>query len=199
MSSVSCVASTAPWPARAWSEWPCVISALLDRPRRIDMKAAGLAAHAGRRSGPGCLQGASAARYAYRAHWLEPIEARRMADVRTPVRLLRRSDRRPALRMGARACGARRSGGGRRSAGAGAGTGAGFASAWFALGEMRDRLGDRDGAVAAFAQARAADPDGSARRARCSSRGSARAGRRRCRTAYVRTLFDHMRRASTAR
>ena len=28
MSSVSCVASTAPWPARAWSEWPCVISAL---------------------------------------------------------------------------------------------------------------------------------------------------------------------------
>src|SRR5262245_24985287 len=27
MSSVSCVASTAPWPARAWSEWPWVISA----------------------------------------------------------------------------------------------------------------------------------------------------------------------------
>src|SRR4051812_22767092 len=27
MSSVSWVASTAPWPARAWSEWPCVISA----------------------------------------------------------------------------------------------------------------------------------------------------------------------------
>src|SRR5262249_19742805 len=27
-SSVSCVASTAPWPGRAWSEWPCVISAL---------------------------------------------------------------------------------------------------------------------------------------------------------------------------
>src|SRR4051795_1138164 len=27
MSSVSWVAITAPWPARAWSEWPCVISA----------------------------------------------------------------------------------------------------------------------------------------------------------------------------
>src|SRR5438270_695001 len=27
-SSVSCVARTAPWPARAWSEWACVISAL---------------------------------------------------------------------------------------------------------------------------------------------------------------------------
>src|SRR5215470_11001344 len=26
--SVSWVASTAPWPARAWSEWPCVITAL---------------------------------------------------------------------------------------------------------------------------------------------------------------------------
>ena len=27
MASVSAVASTAPWPARAWSEWPCVITA----------------------------------------------------------------------------------------------------------------------------------------------------------------------------
>src|SRR2546423_1551155 len=27
-SSVSRVASTAPWPARAWSEWPCVMTAL---------------------------------------------------------------------------------------------------------------------------------------------------------------------------
>src|SRR2546423_887871 len=34
-----------------------------------------------------------------------------------------------------------------------------FASAWFALGEIREELGDRDGAVAAFRQARAADPD----------------------------------------
>jgi predicted TPR repeat methyltransferase len=33
-----------------------------------------------------------------------------------------------------------------------------FATAWFALGAIRDRLGDRLGAVAAFAKARDADP-----------------------------------------
>jgi predicted TPR repeat methyltransferase len=33
-----------------------------------------------------------------------------------------------------------------------------FATAWFALGAIRDRLGDREGAVAAFAKARDADP-----------------------------------------
>ena len=35
----------------------------------------------------------------------------------------------------------------------------GFATAWFALGAIRDRLGDRDGAVAAFAETSRADPD----------------------------------------
>lgn len=34
-----------------------------------------------------------------------------------------------------------------------------FASAWFALGELRERLGDHESAVAAFRRARAADPD----------------------------------------
>ena len=34
----------------------------------------------------------------------------------------------------------------------------GYASAWFALGELREKLGDRAGAVAAFEQARATDP-----------------------------------------
>lgn len=34
----------------------------------------------------------------------------------------------------------------------------GFAAAWFALGEARERLGDETGAIAAFEQARAADP-----------------------------------------
>jgi predicted TPR repeat methyltransferase len=34
----------------------------------------------------------------------------------------------------------------------------GFAAAWFTLGAVRDRLGDRDGAVFAFTQARHADP-----------------------------------------
>ena len=38
-------------------------------------------------------------------------------------------------------------------------TAPGFATAWFALGAIRDRLGDRDGAVAAFGQASHADPD----------------------------------------
>jgi predicted TPR repeat methyltransferase len=34
-----------------------------------------------------------------------------------------------------------------------------FATAWFALGAIRDRLGDTGGAIAAFAQARDADPE----------------------------------------
>jgi predicted TPR repeat methyltransferase len=34
-----------------------------------------------------------------------------------------------------------------------------FATAWFALGAIRDRLGDHSGAVAAFAKARDADPE----------------------------------------
>src|SRR6202795_3522629 len=34
-----------------------------------------------------------------------------------------------------------------------------FATAWFALGAIRDRLGDRNGAIAAFEQARDDDPD----------------------------------------
>jgi len=34
----------------------------------------------------------------------------------------------------------------------------GFAAAWFTLGEVREKLSDRDGAVGAFTQARAADP-----------------------------------------
>src|SRR5258708_13442392 len=35
----------------------------------------------------------------------------------------------------------------------------GFASAWFTLGEIRERLGERDAAIAAFRKARDADPD----------------------------------------
>src|SRR5437899_7744861 len=35
----------------------------------------------------------------------------------------------------------------------------GFASAWFTLGEIRERLGERDAAIAAFRKARHADPD----------------------------------------
>jgi len=35
----------------------------------------------------------------------------------------------------------------------------GFATAWFALGAIRDQLGDREGAIAAFEKARDADPE----------------------------------------
>src|ERR1700728_134219 len=34
----------------------------------------------------------------------------------------------------------------------------GFATAWFTLGEVREQLGDRDGAIAAFRNARMTDP-----------------------------------------
>jgi predicted TPR repeat methyltransferase len=33
-----------------------------------------------------------------------------------------------------------------------------YASAWFALGELREKLNNRDGAIAAFLKARDADP-----------------------------------------
>src|ERR1700689_5357819 len=35
----------------------------------------------------------------------------------------------------------------------------GFASAWFTLGEIRQQLGERDAAIAAFGKAREADPE----------------------------------------
>jgi predicted TPR repeat methyltransferase len=35
----------------------------------------------------------------------------------------------------------------------------GFASAWFTLGEIRDKLGERDAAISAFRRARESDPD----------------------------------------
>jgi predicted TPR repeat methyltransferase len=54
----------------------------------------------------------------------------------------------------------------------------GFATAWFALGAISDRLGDRAGAVAAFEKARDADTRGLPRR-----QAAARPARfRRCHT-----------------
>ena len=49
MSSVSCVASTAPWPAPRMVGMAVRDQRLVDRPRRVDVEAAALAAHAGRR------------------------------------------------------------------------------------------------------------------------------------------------------
>jgi predicted TPR repeat methyltransferase len=66
----------------------------------------------------------------------------------------------------------------------------GFASAWFALGEARETLGDRDGAVAAFARAFAADTDDRlGARMRLASLGAADPATAELH-AYVRTLFD---------
>jgi predicted TPR repeat methyltransferase len=64
----------------------------------------------------------------------------------------------------------------------------GFASAWFALGEARARLGERDGAIAAFRQALAADPgDRHGAGLRLARLGVAEAVMS---PDYVRTLFD---------
>jgi predicted TPR repeat methyltransferase len=65
-----------------------------------------------------------------------------------------------------------------------------FATAWFALGAIRDQLGDRDGAVAAFAQARDADAeDYHGARLQLARLGSGAAAPAMTET-YVRRLFD---------
>ena len=66
----------------------------------------------------------------------------------------------------------------------------GFASAWFALGEAREALGDRDGARAAFERARGADPqDRHGAALHLARLGAADPGTRELHS-YVRTLFD---------
>jgi predicted TPR repeat methyltransferase len=65
-----------------------------------------------------------------------------------------------------------------------------FATAWFALGAIRDQLGDRDGAVAAFAQARDADPqDYHGARLQLARLGAGAVAPAMTET-YVRRLFD---------
>jgi predicted TPR repeat methyltransferase len=64
-----------------------------------------------------------------------------------------------------------------------------YAPAWFVLGELREMLGDRSGAIAAFEQARIADPDdrhGAALRLVRLGGGSGRAKTE----GYLRALFD---------
>ncbi len=65
-----------------------------------------------------------------------------------------------------------------------------FATAWFALGAIRDRLGDRDGAVVAFVQARDADTDDYHGARLQLARLSADAATPAMTAAYVRRLFD---------
>ncbi len=65
-----------------------------------------------------------------------------------------------------------------------------FATAWFALGAIRDRLGDRGGALAAFEKARDADPDDyHGARLQIARLGSGEAAPA-MRETYVRRLFD---------
>jgi predicted TPR repeat methyltransferase len=65
-----------------------------------------------------------------------------------------------------------------------------FASAWFALGELRERRGDRDAAKAAFAQALAADgEDRHGARLRLARLGEG-APEAAMSSGYVRALFD---------
>src|SRR3954469_24483917 len=66
----------------------------------------------------------------------------------------------------------------------------GFASAWFALGEAREALGDRDGARAAFARAQATDPEDRHGAALHLARLGAADPATRELHGYVRTLFD---------
>jgi len=65
-----------------------------------------------------------------------------------------------------------------------------FATAWFALGAIRDRLGDRAGAIAAFERTRNADPeDYHGARLQLARLGSGETAPA-MREAYVRRLFD---------
>jgi predicted TPR repeat methyltransferase len=65
----------------------------------------------------------------------------------------------------------------------------GFASAWFTLGEIRERLGERDAAIAAFRKARIADPeDRHGASLRLTLLGAEKLSA--MPSAYVRALFD---------
>jgi len=66
----------------------------------------------------------------------------------------------------------------------------GYASAWFALGGIREKLGDRVGAIAAFHKARKADPD-DRHGALLNLVRLGAADATAVPSAYVRTLFDH--------
>ncbi|MGC1778783.1 MAG: methyltransferase [Xanthobacteraceae bacterium] len=66
-----------------------------------------------------------------------------------------------------------------------------FATAWFALGAIRDRLGDRVGAIAAFEQARAGDPaDYHGARLQLARLGAGGDATPALTETYVRRLFD---------
>jgi predicted TPR repeat methyltransferase len=66
----------------------------------------------------------------------------------------------------------------------------GYASAWFALGELREKLGDADGAALAYRKAREADPE-DRHGALLNLMRIGAAAPAEMPPVYVRTLFDH--------
>src|SRR5882762_5180108 len=147
-SSVSCVASTAPWPARAWSEWPCVITALstgrvgsIWKPPSLQHTPAGV----GRRMSSGRIRvrygvnGAmtggplfvSSGEVTADRHYKSALERAARGDLAGAADILLQTVE----------------------------LAPGFATAWFALGAIRDNLGDRGGAIAAWQRACNSDPE----------------------------------------
>ena len=74
-----------------------------------------------------------------------------------------------------------------------------FASAWFTLGEIREQLGERDAAIAAFRKAHAADPDDRHGASLRLMRLGAEPVGRRCRKAMCRRCSISTRRGSNRR
>src|SRR5882757_4629247 len=147
-SSVSCVASTAPWPARAWSEWPCVITALstgrvgsIWKPPSLHHTPAGVgrrmsSGRIGHRYGVnGAMTGGplyvSSGEATADGQYKSALECAACGDLVRATEILRST-----VAVAPR-----------------------FATAWFALGAIRDNLGDREGATAAWQKVCEADPE----------------------------------------
>src|SRR5262249_37327673 len=148
-SRVSCVASTAPWPRRAWSEWPWVITALATgrtgsmwKPPRRQQSPAGVGAS--RSSGRIASRYVISTAMEVRVDPLFQSSGDLLADRRygVAVELAARGDRPGAIDVLMQAIE----------------LAPGFAFAWFALADLREVSGDRSGAVEAFRRAHAADP-----------------------------------------
>ncbi len=178
------MASTAPWPGRAWSEWPCVISAF-STGRTGSMWKPPIWQHSPAGVGRNMSSGRMAFRYVISAALLTR-EARVAALFITSGDLI--ADARYERARGYAADGD-------LAAAADLYLQAtelapGFASAWFALGETREALGERGGAIAAFGRAASADADDRfGARMRLASLGAADPATADLH-AYVRTLFD---------
>src|SRR6266545_2617794 len=147
-SSVACVASTARWPARAWSEWPWVMRARSTGRVGSIWKAPSLQ-HTPAGVGSRMSWGRMGVRYDLNNPMtggpLFVSSGDLIADRRYKWALdqAARGDLAGAADILAQTVELV----------------PGFATAWFALGAIRDNLGDRAGAIAAWEKARDADPE----------------------------------------